>query len=434
MRVLIESLPGHALPDVEHEAERQALPLLPPDDDDFIRPAAEEELLQAAGTGGLAEARSLSLAKHLLWTFGPDHRALPFLLQLRAEIEGDRVVSCDPEVGWLHQGIEKSLEGTRLLEGARLVERLHPANPVGHQLAWLLALERLCAVDDEVPRRAQLWRVVMAEVSRILEHLRVLSDLVLLHAGRRAQRVFATAEKRVAALLEGVAFDDDGRLRAVVGGLSSPVPVSVSEALRRGVPEALSSLQPIAQQQQRLPGVIDALRGLGAVEERAAVAYGFTGPALRACGLPDDVRVRDPYFAYGELAPRVPTYHEGDARARFRVRLDEVFASSALVLRALAAIDDAPAEVQLPRSRLPLDDDGALVPPAGTAAVSVELAGGELSLLVVADGTPFPRRARLRTPSFPLASALSRLLVGARLDEVVPVLISLGMIGGEIDR
>lgn len=434
MRLLIESLPGHALPDVEHEAERQALPLLPPDDDDFIRPAAEEELLQAAGAGGLAEARSLSLAKHLLWTFGPDHRALPFLLQLRVEIEGDRVVSCDPEVGWLHQGLEKALEGARYLDGGRLVERLHPANPVGHQLAWLLALERLCGLDEDVPRRAQLWRVVMAEVSRIVEHLRVLSDLVLLHAGRRAQQLFATAERRLSALLEDVAFADDGTLRAVVGGLGSSVPVTVSESLRRGVPEALATLQPIAQQQQRLPGVIDALRGLGAVEERPAVAHGFTGPALRACGLADDVRVRDPYFAYAELAPRVPTYPEGDARARFRVRLDEVFASSALLLRALAAIDDSPAEVALPEERLPLDESGALVPPAGTAAVSVELAGGELTLLVVADGSASPRRARLRTPSFAIASALSRLLVGAHLDEVVPILISLGMIGTEIDR
>lgn len=434
MRVLIESLPGHALPDVEREAERQTLPLLPPDDDDFIRPAAEEELLKAAGAGGLAEARSLSLAKHLLWTFGPEHRALPFLLQLRVEIEGDRVLSCDPEVGWLHQGLEKALEGARFLDGTRKIERLHPANPVGHQLAWLLALERLCGLDEEVPQRALLWRVVMAEVSRILEHLRVLSDLVLLHAGRRAQRVFATAEKQVTSLLEDVAFDDEHELRAVLGGLSSPVPVSVAESLRRGLPDALSALQPIAQQQRRLPGVIDALRGLGAVEERAAVAYGFTGPALRATGLPDDVRVRDPYFAYGELAPRVPTYEEGDARARFRVRLDEVFASSALVLRALAAIDDAPSEVRLPLERFPLDDEGALVPPEGMTAVSVELAGGELSLFVVSDGTPFPRRARLRTPSFPLASALSRLLAGARLDEVVPVLISLGMIGTEIDR
>ncbi len=434
MRSLIESLPGHMLPDVEHEAERQTLPLIPPDDDDFIRPAAEEELLQATGSGGLAEGRSLSLAKHLLWTFGPDHRALPFLLQLRVEIEGDVVISCDPEVGWLHQGLEKSLEGATFLRGTSLMERLAPQNPVGHQLAWLLGLERLGALEDDVPPRAQLWRVVMAEVSRILEHLRVLSDLVLLHAGRRAQRVFANAERQVAALLEDVAYDEHGSLRAVLGGLNSSVPVTISESLRRGVPEALAPLQLVAQQQQRLPTIIDALRGLGALDERLAVGYGFTGPALRASGANDDVRVRDPYFAYADLVPRVPVYTEGDARARFRVRLDEVFASSALVLRALAAIDDAPAEVCLSRDQLPLDHGGELLPARGSAAVSVELGGGELSLLLVSDGTPQPRRARIRTPSFGLASALSRLLVGARLDEVVPILMSLGMIGSEIDR
>jgi NADH-quinone oxidoreductase subunit D len=433
MRTLIESLPGHALPDVEHEAERQALPLVPPDDDDLIRPAAEEELGRVADTGRLADTHSLSLAKHLLWTFGPDHRALPFLLQLRVEIEDDQLVSVDPEVGWLHQGIEKALEHAPWHESLRLVEQLHPHNAVGHQLAWVLAVERLCGVAADVPHRAQQWRVVMAEMSRIVEHVRVLGSLVLLHAGRRAQRVFVDAERRVATLLEIAAFVD-GRFRARVGGLVADVPEGFVDTLRRELPEALSPMHTLAQQQRRLPGLLDTLRGLGVVDARAAMAHGFTGPALRACGLEDDVRVRDPYFAYDELVPRVPTLSYGDARARFRVRLEEVLASSALLLRTLAALDEGGEELALDDDAVPTDDDGQLAPPPGRAAASVEVAGGELSLVLVSDGGPSPARARVRTPSFPLCAALGRLLVGARLDEVVLILHSLGMVGNEIDR
>lgn len=433
MRSLIESLPGHALPDVEHEAERQAVPLLPPDDDDLIRPAAEEELSRVADAGGLTGTRSLSLAKHLLWTFGPDHRALPFQLQLRTEVEDDRLVSVDPEIGWLHQGLEKLLEQTPLEDGVTVLERLHPQNAVGHQLAWVLAVERLCGVDTDVPRRAQLWRVVMAELSRIVEHMRVLGGLVLLHAGRRAQRTFADAERRVGTLLEIAAFVD-GRFRATVGGLVEDVPDGFVATLKKELPDALSPVHGQQVQQQRLPGVIDALRGLGRLDAPAALAYGFTGPALRACGVDDDVRVRDPYFAYDELQPRIPTHEHGDARSRLRLRLDEALASSALLLRTVATFDEADGELRTPDDALPRDDEGRLTPPAGRATASVEVPAGELAILVETDGGATPRRARLRTPSFPLCAALPRLLVGARLDEVVPILQSLGMSGSEIDR
>jgi len=437
MRSLIESLPGHALPDVEHEAERQSLPLVPPDDDDLIRPAAEEDLVHIGETGGLAGSRNLSLAKHLLWTFGPDHRALPFLLQLRVEVEDDRLVSADPEIGWLHQGLEKTLESTPFHDAITYMERLHPPNAVGHQLAWVLAVERACGVAVEVPRRAQLWRIVMAELSRIAEHLRVLGGLVLLHAGRKAQRIFVDAERRVGTLLEIAAFAD-GRFRGCVGGLTTAVPEGFAATLRKELPVALSSVHALQQQQQRLPSVIDALRGVGRVDANAAIAHGFTGPALRACGIDDDVRVRDPYFAYDEFAPRVPTHLYGDARSRFRLRLDEALASSALLLRTLAAFDDAgdgeAGAIQLENDALPRDDEGRLTPPAGRTSASVELPTGEFTVFLDTDGSATPRRARLRTPSFPLCAALSRLLVGARLDEVIPTLQSLRMAGTEIDR
>ncbi|MFZ9886522.1 MAG: hypothetical protein ACO3JL_03375 [Myxococcota bacterium] len=434
MRELIESLPGHAPPDVEREADRTPALLSPPDDDDFIRPAAEEELLEERGAGGLTSGRGSSLAKHLLWTFGPDHRALPFPLQLRTELEGDRVVNCDVEIGWLHQGLEKALEEATFEDALAVIERLQPQNALGHQLAWLLLLERMCGIDHLVPRRAQLWRVVMCELSRMLEHLRVLRGLVMLHAGRPAQRSLTRAEAALEALLPSVSFDDTGVLRACVGGLREPLPVSVAETLRREVPAMLAPLWKVTELQLRLPSSLDALQGLGALDGRLAGALGFSGPALKACGADEDIRRSAPYFAYDELSLRVPVENAGDARARFRVRLEELSVSAELIESALRLLDDAAPEVRVEASAIPRNEEGQLRPPAGMATASVELAGGEFSLLVVSDGGPRPRRARLRTPSFPLAAALGRLLKGARLDEVEQIITSLGLIGPEIDR
>lgn len=431
MRSLLEALPGADLPDVEGEAELPAVPLVPPDDDDLIRPAVEEEL-ERFGEGALSERRASPLAKHLLWTFGPEHRALPFMLQLRCEVEDDRLVTVDPEVGWLHQGLEKSLEFTPWDEVVHRLERLHPSNPVGHQLAWLLAVERLCGLDEEIPPRAQLWRVVVAELSRIVEHLRLLAGLVLGHARRGSQRAFAQAGRRVDTLLE-IAARVDGRPRPVLGGIDGDIDASLVSTLRHNLPDALSAVQEFAERQKKNPALLVGLRGLGALGRRAALSYGISGPALRAAGVVDDVRLSDPYFAYDDLVPRVHVREAGDTHARFEVRLDEVFASSALILRALAAFEERGGPLKLDDDALPLED-GRLAPAAGLSVASAELPSGELSFLVESEGGPCPSRVRVRTPSFFLAAALSRVLVGARLDEVVPVLLSLGLVGTEVDR
>ena len=431
MRSFLELLPGSDLSDAATATDKLSAPLDPPDDDDLIRPAMEEEL-ERFGEGELTKSTPSPLAKHLIWTFGPVHPALSFLLQFRCEIEHDRLVTVAPEIGWQHQGLEKRLESTKWNEIQEIFTWFHPPNPWGHELAWLLALERLCQIESRVPRLANLWRSVISELSRTWEHLMVLSRHMEVHGTRNAQRVFFTARKKLEDLLRPLLWQDDAPT-PVFGGLKNAPSQMHMQSLRQALPELLSDVQDFADITRKNPSLLVGLAGLGGIEADDAIAIGLTGPALRAVGVRDDIRVNDPYFAFRELAPRVPERSAGDARARFEIRLEEVLASSALILRALAAMDDAAPEYAIPAAQLPMET-GRILPPAGRSVASVELPNGEFTLMLDSDGKDQPNRVRIRTPSFSLASALGEFLRNATLDEIQTILTSLGMLGAEIDR
>lgn len=431
MRSFLELLPGSDLSDAAAEIDKLSAPLDPPDDDDLIRPAMEEEL-ERFGEGELAKSTPSPLAKHLLWTFGPVHPALPFLLQLRCEIEHDRLVTVDPEVGWQHQGLEKRLEATPWAQAQEIFTWFHPPNPWGHELAWLLALERLCQVESRIPPLANLWRSVIAELSRTWEHLMVLSKHMEVHGTRNAQRVFFGAFRQLEDLLRDLLWAEDAPT-PVFGGLKRAPGHAHIQQLRLDLPELLSGIQDFADVARKNPSLLIGLAGLGDITQEAAIDAGLTGPALRAVGLRDDIRVNDPYFAFRELVPRVPERTAGDARARFEIRLEEVLASSALIFRALAAMDDAAFDFVVPSESLPISE-GRILPPRGRSVASVELPNGEFTLMLDSDGGERPNRVRIRTPSFSLAAALGQFLRDATLDEIQTIVTSLGMLGAEIDR
>lgn len=431
MRSFLELLPGSDLSDAAAEADNLEAPIDPPDDDDLIRPSVEEEL-ERFGEGELAKSTPSPLAKHLLWTFGPVHPALPFLLQLRCEIEHDRLVTVDAEIGWQHQGLEKRLETTPWEQAQEIFGWFHPQNPWGHELAWVLALERLCGLEHAVPPLASLWRSVTAELSRTREHLVVLCTHVEAHGTRNAQRVFFTASRRLEELLHAVLWAEDAAT-PVLGGLRNAPSAPLIERLRLELPELLSGVQDFADALRKNPAVLLGLAGLGEIDQTSALEWGLTGPALRAVGVRDDIRISDPYFAYRDLQPRLPERSSGDARARFEIRLEEVLASSALILRALAAIEDTDAAFAVPAERFPISE-GRLVPPRGRSIASVELPNGEFTVMLDSDGSDKPNRVRIRTPSFALASAVGLFLRDASLDEIQTIFTSLGMLGAEIDR
>jgi len=429
VRHLLDVLPGAVLPDPVAESAAPGAPIAPPDDDDLLRPAIEEELFHVGARGSLVGNQPATLAKHLVWTFGPVHRALPFPIQIRVELDGDRLVTVDPEVGFLHQGLEKAFEQVSWQRGFEIAARLHPLRPLGHELAWALAVERLCGVAERVPRRAQLWRTVGLELLRIAEHTQLLATPAIAPASRVARRALVDAARSAGGLLDGLTRAGPF---AAFGGLAQPIHDDEADRIERELPRAIAPLRALKAALDDQPALDAHLEGLGRITRAQALAVGVTGPALRACDVADDVRAHESAFAYGEL-PFTPVVLEGaDARARARVRLHEAIASADLVHAALGRLASAPPETRL--------DAADVVPRAGTAVASLEVPSGELVVVAVASAgdddaaRERPRRARMRGPSSALVAALPDFLVGDRIDDVVPVLIGLGLVGTEIDR
>lgn len=426
MRQILDVLPGALLPDPVAESESPGAPLAPPDDDDLLRPAIEEELFHVGAAGSLVGASTTTLAKHLVWTFGPIHRALPFPLLLRVELDGDRLVTVDPEIGFLHQGLEKAGEAATWAEGFEVLSRMNPLSPLGHELAWAVVVERLCGIEHDVPPRAQLWRTIALELSRVSDHLRVLSAPALAPASATYRRVLVEAARRARGLVDGLAAGDTFRS---FGGLRRPIH---DDEAKRIATELLSVVAGVRSVQHALDGDagLDAhLEGLGRLGRFAALALGVTGPALRACGVADDLRIHEPCFAGRDIAPAVASLDGGDTRARMRVRLRETLAAADVVERALQRLATAPADTSVPVAAM---DNGA--PPAGRASAALELSNGELGVVVVSDGGPRPLRVRLKGASTALVAALPEILVGDRIDDVIPVLVGLDVVGTELDR
>jgi NADH-quinone oxidoreductase subunit D len=421
MRQILDVLPGALLPDPMAESESPGAALAPPDDDDLLRPAIEEALFRVGAGGSLVGTATTTLAKHLVWTFGPVHRALPFPLLLRIELDGDRLVTVDPEVGFLHQGLEKAGERASWLEGFEVLARAHPRDPLGHELAWALVVERLYGIEEEVPARAQLWRTIALEMSRMAAHLRVLTAPSLAPAGP-PRRALHDAARQARGLVDGLCAGDTFR---AFGGLRRPINDDEGKRIAGELPRLSASLRDVRNALELDPGLDAHLDGLGRIARSTAVSLGVSGPALRACGAPDDLRIHEPCFAGKDIAPPMVVEHGGCTRARTRVRLREAIAAADVVERALARLAQAPPAhaVAVPTA-----------PPPGRATASLELPNGELTLLVVSDGSDRPFRLRLRGPSSALAAALPAFLVGDRIDDVIPVLSGLDLIGPEIDR
>jgi NADH-quinone oxidoreductase subunit D len=421
MRHLLEFLPGAQLPDPVRESEAPGAPLIPPDDDDLVRPNAEDALFVTREKGSLAGREPGALAKHLVRTFGPIHPALPFPIALRVEIDGDRLVTVDPEVGFLHQGLERAAELVGFERVLDVVARASPLAPLPLVIATSLAIERLAGVSSRVPRRAVLWRTAALEVGRIAEHLRVVSSPALAVASRRHARALADAAREMGGLFDAVVA---GETFAHLGGLSRALDgdeaARLLVALPRAADAARSALELLAEEPSR-----DAhLAGVARLTAQGALSFGLSGPALRACGVQDDARSNDEGLLQRAFGLRVCTETSGCARARVRVRLAEVEVSASIAARALEALADAAPEIAVAVG----------MPPPGVASAAVEAHHGEVLVTIASDGTQQLRRVRMRTPSAALASALRVSLVGVRIDDVVAAIASFGIVGTEVDR
>ena len=429
---------------------------------------------------------------------GPSHPAMHGIIQIIAELDGERLLGAEVEIGFLHRGFEKMCEREPYNNAMPYTDRLNYVSPLINNFAYCMAVEKL--LDIQVTERCQYLRVLMSEISRIGDHLTCVGASAM-ELG--AFTVFLYMIKARELLWELVEAVTGARLTISygrVGGVKADLPEGFAPRTIKAIEEVRKILLECDTLLTRNRIFLDRMQGTGVISPEDAISYGITGPFLRSTGVAYDVRKANPYAVYDRMRFDVPTGEHGDNYDRYLVRMEEMEQSMRIIEQALA---------QLPAGPLQVDDEGRVIPaaamvdeaklgrtcgmksaqvqtdptlegstkrfhggvnapekravlppkedtygnieglmqhfklvmmghgirpPQGEAYVAVEGANGELGFYVVSDGSDRPYRVRVRPPCFPIMGALSHLLVGDMLADVVPTFGSVNMIGGELDR
>jgi NADH-quinone oxidoreductase subunit D len=399
----------------------------------------------------LSETRTES--GKMILNMGPQHPSTHGVLRLMLELEGEQVLDCVPDIGFLHTGIEKTMEARNYHQAIVLTDRTDYLSPPSNNLSYVLACEKLFGVEQDVPPRAQVIRVILCELSRIGSHLIWLGthalDLgattVFMYCWRERERILSIME-----LTSGVRMMTSFMR---IGGVAADVPEEFDKAVSDFVAimpskiddyEALLTLNPI---------FVDRTKGIGYMSREDALTYGFTGPCLRGSGVKLDMRVQLPYCGYDQYEFDVPYSTEGDVYARYLIRVREMRESLRIIaqgLKKLRELKGGEIRIDNPKVAFPkrkkihtsmeslihhfkLVSEGP-VPPPGEAYAAVESPRGEMGTYVFSDGSNKPLRVRFRAPSFYNLQALPRLVNGRMVADVVACIGSIDIILGEIDR
>jgi NADH-quinone oxidoreductase subunit D len=379
---------------------------------------------------------------------GPQHPSTHGVLRLVLEIEGEIVRACTPVIGYLHTGIEKEMETRTYHQNITMVDRIEYVASYLEEMAYCLSVERLFGIEP--PPRARYIRVLMCELNRIASHLLYLGAGTLdLNISSVFMYCFADRE-RFLDLSEMVSGQRmmPGYFR--IGGVAEDLPEEF-------IPAAQAFLDHIPRRVDEYEGLLDdnliwreRTEGVAVLSREDAIRLTATGPVLRGSGVSHDVRKALPYGGYGEFEFDVPVRPEGDAYARYRVRMDEMRQSRRIALRALERLpggpvitDDRkvalPPRAELARSMEAVIHQFKLVsegmhPPAGDSYVATESARGEKGYYIVSDGSNRPVRVHVRAPSFYNMQTLPAMVVGRPLADVVVAVASIDIILGDIDR
>jgi len=396
-----------------------------------------------------AETRTIEVDSHTV-NFGPQHPAAHGVLRLILEMKGEIVERADPHIGLLHRGTEKLIEYKTYLQAMPYMDRLDYVSPMSMEHSFVLAVEKLLRVEDQVPERARVIRTLFAELTRILNHLLNVTTYAL-DCGAITPSLWGFEQREH--LLE---------FYEAVGGSHYHVNYFRAGGIAKDLPPGLE--QRIAKWCDTFPAFLDDLERLlnenrifkqrtvdiGVMSAEQAMAWGFSGPCLRASGVPWDLRKSQPYEIYADLDFDTPVGRHGDCYDRYLVRMQEMRQSLRLVRQCLQRLKPGPIKIadnkiappkraEMKRSmeslihHFKLYTEGYHVPAGATYTVT-EAPKGEFGVYMVADGTNKPYRCKIRAPGYAHLQAMEVLSKGHMLADAVSIIGSLDIVFGEIDR
>jgi len=354
---------------------------------------------------------------------GPQHPSTHGVFRMILTLDGETIVDLQPIFGYLHRGIEKLSEGRTYLQAVPLTDRLDYVCSMTNNFAYAVAVEKLAGIV--VPERAEYIRILMAELTRLLNHMIAIGFLFNDLGAFFTPVLYAYREReRILDLFEMVSGSRMMCNYMRPGGVSGDLPEAFLPAFRK----ILDVNKKFVEEFDRLlsKNEIFLMRavGVGVLPTAEAVAYSITGPALRASGVPYDIRKVEPYSIYDRFDFDVPTQQEGDVYARYRQRLQEMRQSLRILEQAVAQLPDGPVQTKVTR----------LKPPAGESYARIEAPKGELGFYLVSDGSTNPYRFHIRSSSLINLSALREMCLGYKVADVVVILGSIDITLADVDR
>ena len=362
-------------------------------------------------------------SQEMLLNMGPQHPSTHGVLRLVLKLEGETVVDCTPVIGYLHRGIEKILENRPVMGGIRYMDNADYLSPMLNEIAYAGAVEQLMGIEP--PRRAQYIRLLTGEMQRIASHL-VAVGTYLVDLGAFTPVLWTFRDREgILSLFEALGGSRFNVNYLRVGGVLHDFPKGWLKACETYFDQFEKNMVELEELITGNEIFESRTQGVGYVDPQQAIAYGLTGPMLRASGVNWDLRVNRPYMAYREVPVNVHVRQEGDCYARYKVRVQEIWESIRLCRVAMDKMPGGPIGTRTPI---------ALRPPRGETYFAIESSKGELGVYFISDGSEYPWRAKLRGPSFVNVQILPELLRGHKMSDVVAIMGSLDIVLGEVDR
>ena len=398
----------------------------------------------------IAPTASREVFKTMSLNIGPQHPATHGTLRLKVELDGELIAKMEPEIGFLHTGFEKLAEYRNYNQFMVVTDRMNYLSPLNNNIGFALACEELFGV--EVPPRGVVIRVIMAELSRLADHV-VSVGLQAMDLGAFSVMLWTFIEReKLYDIFEAVTGARLTTSWTRVGGVFRDVPPDFSKLVKDFLGKFPAVLDEIEAMLNKNKIFKDRTINVGNLTAEQAVSYGLTGPMLRASGVAYDIRKAKPYLCYDQLKFEVPTRIEGDVFARYQVRMAEMRQSIKIIEQALAILPEGPVnsinhKVTLPPKDMVYNDmeslihhfklsmpGHGLIPPRGEIYSSTETPNGELGFYIISDGTGLPYKVRVRSPSFYNYCSYVKQVQGRLISDAVACLASINVIAGELDR
>ncbi len=405
-------------------------------------------LLEALESEDLSAEFEGNLDNEMVLNMGPQHPATHGVLRVLLSLDGETIKRAIPELGYLHRGYEKIAENMTYHEYIPHTDRLDYLQPMANNVAYAQAVEKLIGL--EIPERGKYIRVIIAELARIQSHLLAMGALVI-DIGAITPFLWAIREReKILDLYDIICGARFTTSYTRIGGVAQDITSEALDGIKTFVDEFIVNLNECRDLVERNKIFIGRTENIGYMSKADVIDYGLTGPLLRASGITTDIRKDNPYLVYDKLDFDIPVFEGCDCLARYYVRAEEMVQSTRIIQQCLKQIPEGPYNAYATKKVLPKKDrvytkmeelihDFMIVnfgvnPPKKESYSAVEASKGELGFYFISDGSGYPFRLKIRSPSFCNLQSLPVMMKDCMISDTVVIIGGIDPVMGEADK